>query len=83
MTESAFKTALMATALAFIGLFSIVVIPAFLENPDIIAQAGQAKRSGQLIIGFAAETHDLVDNAQAKLSRKNLDLIADAKGIQL
>jgi phosphopantothenoylcysteine decarboxylase / phosphopantothenate---cysteine ligase len=45
------------------------------ENPDIIAHVGQQKTNGQLIVGFAAETHDLIENAQAKLARKNLDLI--------
>lgn len=45
------------------------------ENPDIIAQVGREKSNGQLIIGFAAETHDLIKNAKAKLARKNLDLI--------
>ena len=45
------------------------------ENPDIIAQAGAAKRGDQVIIGFAAETQGLVENARDKLRRKNLDLI--------
>ena len=45
------------------------------ENPDILAQAGRAKHKGQIIVGFAAETDDLLRNATAKLEKKNLDLI--------
>jgi phosphopantothenoylcysteine decarboxylase/phosphopantothenate--cysteine ligase len=45
------------------------------ENPDILAQAGHAKHKGQIIVGFAAETDDLLRNATAKLEKKNLDLI--------
>lgn len=45
------------------------------ENPDIIADVGRAKTNGQIVVGFAAETQDLTDNAQSKLTRKNLDLI--------
>jgi len=43
-------------------------------NPDILKELGMRK-SGQLLIGFAAETEDLVANAQKKLREKNLDLI--------
>lgn len=45
------------------------------ENPDIIALAGAAKANGQVVVGFAAETHDLIEHAKAKLVKKNLDLI--------
>ena len=44
-------------------------------TPDILAGLGAAKRPGQILVGFAAETADLVANAQSKLERKNLDLI--------
>ncbi|MEM9514002.1 MAG: bifunctional phosphopantothenoylcysteine decarboxylase/phosphopantothenate--cysteine ligase CoaBC [Actinomycetota bacterium] len=44
-------------------------------TPDILAELGSAKRPGQTLVGFAAETDDLVANAQAKLHRKHLDLI--------
>ncbi|MEO1058256.1 MAG: phosphopantothenoylcysteine decarboxylase, partial [Actinomycetota bacterium] len=44
-------------------------------TPDILAELGDAKRPGQTLVGFAAETDDLVANAQAKLDRKRLDLI--------
>ena len=45
------------------------------ENPDIAAAVGKAKRPGQTLVGFAAETQDLESNAASKLSKKNLDLI--------
>ena len=44
-------------------------------NPDIAAELGAAKRPGQLLVAFAAETGDLLTNARAKLARKNADLI--------
>ena len=45
------------------------------QNPDIAAEVGRAKHSGQILIGFAAETDDLLRNARAKLERKGLDAI--------
>jgi phosphopantothenoylcysteine decarboxylase/phosphopantothenate--cysteine ligase len=44
-------------------------------TPDILAGLGASKRPHQVLVGFAAETSDLVANAQSKLERKNLDLI--------
>jgi phosphopantothenoylcysteine decarboxylase/phosphopantothenate--cysteine ligase len=44
-------------------------------TPDILAGLGATKRPGQVLVGFAAETHDMVKQACAKLERKNLDLI--------
>lgn len=44
-------------------------------TPDILASLGARKPAGQVLVGFAAETSDLLANAQAKLLRKNLDLI--------
>lgn len=47
------------------------------ENPDILAQLGQTKRQ-QVLIGFAAETQNLLEHARAKLSKKGADwLIAN------
>ena len=44
------------------------------STPDILAEVG--KRKGRrILVGFAAETHDLVANARKKLQRKNLDLM--------
>jgi phosphopantothenoylcysteine decarboxylase/phosphopantothenate--cysteine ligase len=45
------------------------------RNPDIAAEAGAAKRAGQFLIGFAAETDAVVENARAKMERKGLDII--------
>jgi phosphopantothenoylcysteine decarboxylase/phosphopantothenate--cysteine ligase len=42
---------------------------------DILAELGRNKATGQILVGFAAETDDLLDNARSKLERKNLDLI--------
>ena len=44
------------------------------ENPDILKTLGQQK-STQTVIGFAAETNDVVDNAKKKLAKKNADMI--------
>ena len=45
------------------------------ENEDIAAAVGRNKRKGQILVGFAAETENLLDNASGKLHRKNLDMI--------
>lgn len=45
------------------------------ENPDVAATLGKAKRSGQVFVGFAAETNDVLARAKDKLARKNLDMI--------
>lgn len=45
------------------------------KNPDILAEMGLRKKSGQTLIGFALETHNELDFAKEKLIRKNLDLI--------
>ncbi len=45
------------------------------ENPDIAAALGERKHDGQTLVGFAAETDNLLENARRKLVRKNLDLI--------
>ncbi len=50
----------------------------FLElerTEDILQTLGRNKRPQQLLIGFAAETDDLLANAASKLTRKNLDWI--------
>ena len=46
------------------------------RTEDILAALGAMKKSGQLLVGFAAETEDLLENAAGKLKRKNLDWIA-------
>jgi phosphopantothenoylcysteine decarboxylase/phosphopantothenate--cysteine ligase len=50
---------------------SIVLV----TNPDIAAELGAAKRPGQLLVAFAAETHDALENARGKLVKKRADLI--------
>ena len=46
------------------------------ENPDILAELGCSRGNRRcVLVGFAAETQDLVANAQEKLKKKNLDLI--------
>lgn len=45
------------------------------ENPDIAAAVGRMKHPGQTLVGFAAETNDVIAHAQQKLEKKNLDLI--------
>ena len=46
------------------------------ENPDILATISQMEADRpRLVVGFAAETENLVPNAQAKLARKKCDLI--------
>ena len=45
------------------------------QNPDIAQALGKRKNSGQITVGFAAETDDLLENAQKKLIKKNCDLI--------
>lgn len=42
---------------------------------DIAAELGRRKQEGQLLVGFALETHDEEANARHKLEKKNLDLI--------
>lgn len=45
------------------------------KTSDILAELGKMKRTGQTLVGFAAETENLKENAAAKLESKNLDLI--------
>jgi phosphopantothenoylcysteine decarboxylase / phosphopantothenate---cysteine ligase len=49
------------------------------ENPDVLAELVAARRTGQLIVGFAAETGDdsasVIDHGRAKLARKRCDLL--------
>lgn len=45
------------------------------KNPDILAYLGEHKSENQIIIGFAAETNDVLENAKAKLIRKKADYI--------
>ena len=59
------------------------------ENPDILATIGHHEDRPDLVVGFAAETNDLLANARAKLDRKGADWIvandvstdADGQGV--
>ena len=46
-----------------------------IKNPDIAATLGSKKKSNQLLVGFALETDNEINNAFDKLRRKNLDMI--------
>ena len=45
------------------------------RTPDILREVTEAKQDGLLVIGFAAETENILRNAREKLNRKNLDAI--------
>lgn len=45
------------------------------KNPDIAKTLGEAKRQGQILVGFALETDHEETNAQGKLASKHLDMI--------
>ncbi|WP_035843123.1 bifunctional phosphopantothenoylcysteine decarboxylase/phosphopantothenate--cysteine ligase CoaBC [Kitasatospora azatica] len=59
---------------------------ALIRNPDILAElSAQRARPGQLVVGFAAETDNVLVNGRAKLARKGCDLlvvneVGEAKG---
>lgn len=46
-----------------------------MENPDILASVAKSAKRPPLLVGFAAETNDVIAHAQAKLARKGCDLI--------
>jgi phosphopantothenoylcysteine decarboxylase/phosphopantothenate--cysteine ligase len=45
------------------------------RTPDILGEVARKRIEGQLLVGFAAETEDVVQNAQTKLTAKRLDMI--------
>lgn len=45
------------------------------ENPDILKGLGHSKKEGQVVIGFAAETTNVLEYAKAKLEKKKADVI--------
>ncbi|MBQ9467105.1 MAG: bifunctional phosphopantothenoylcysteine decarboxylase/phosphopantothenate--cysteine ligase CoaBC [Muribaculaceae bacterium] len=53
------------------NVLTLTLVP----NPDIAAAVGRDKRDGQLIVGFALETDNGLENARAKMVRKKLDMI--------
>ena len=44
------------------------------QNPDILYGLGQKKKN-QFLVGFAAETNDVIEHGKSKLKRKNLDML--------
>lgn len=44
-------------------------------NPDILAHLGKIKKNGQVLVGFAAESENILQGAMDKMKRKNLDCI--------
>ncbi|WP_030841519.1 bifunctional phosphopantothenoylcysteine decarboxylase/phosphopantothenate--cysteine ligase CoaBC [Streptomyces sp. NRRL F-4474] len=49
---------------------------ALVRNPDVLAEiSADRAREGQVVVGFAAETDDVLDNGRAKLRRKGCDLL--------
>ena len=53
------------------GDWSLELVP----TADILAAIGAARRPGQVLVGFAAETGDGLERARAKRERKGVDLI--------
>ncbi len=53
------------------GIPEIVLEP----TPDILAGLAARRRAGQVLVGFAAETHDVVERGRRKLERKGVDLL--------
>ena len=45
------------------------------KNPDISSIVSEEKKEGSILVGFALETDDALDNAHKKLEKKNLDMI--------
>ncbi|MCW2898139.1 MAG: phosphopantothenoylcysteine decarboxylase/phosphopantothenate/cysteine ligase [Streptosporangiaceae bacterium] len=45
------------------------------KNPDILVELVAKRRDGQVLVGFAAETHDVVEHGRDKLARKGCDML--------
>ena len=45
------------------------------KNPDILTEISKIKKANQLLVGFCAESKDLIENAKKKITNKNLDFI--------
>jgi phosphopantothenoylcysteine decarboxylase/phosphopantothenate--cysteine ligase len=45
------------------------------KNPDLLFELGQKKKPHQVLVGYAAETHDIFQHARKKFEKKNLDLL--------
>lgn len=54
---------------------SDVLVLELVGTPDILKELGKHKKSDQIMVGFAAETENVLENAKKKLESKNLDFI--------
>lgn len=45
------------------------------KNPDIVSEIAKNKKPNQIIVGFAAESENLIENAKKKIVSKNLDFV--------
>ena len=45
------------------------------KTPDILSEVSKRRKEGQLVIGFAAETNDVITYAKIKMGKKNLDMV--------
>ena len=45
------------------------------KTPDILSEVSKRRRDGQLVVGFAAETNDVVTYAKIKMGKKGLDIV--------
>ena len=45
------------------------------KNPDILKEMCKIKKENQLVIGFCAESNDLIENAKKKIAAKNCDFL--------
>jgi phosphopantothenoylcysteine decarboxylase/phosphopantothenate--cysteine ligase len=45
------------------------------KTPDILSEVSRTRTDGQTVVGFAAETTDVLEYARSKMDRKNLDIV--------
>lgn len=45
------------------------------KTPDILSEVSKRRKEGQLVVGFAAETNDVITYAKIKMGKKNLDMV--------
>jgi len=45
------------------------------KTPEILADVSAHRSDGLLVVGFAAETHDVIEYARSKMKKKNLDIV--------
>ena len=45
------------------------------KTPDILSEVSKRRKDGQIVVGFAAETNDVITYARIKMGKKNLDMV--------